>query len=144
MTVIQSASRYAYTPAYRARLATSDDASGFSPSLTEQTDPDGSNAGNPVKIPVSRRVEESSDTRFEFSLSYRSAFFNATGSGGGRDAARDETASTRSVAATDDTGALFSQPENDGTDAATENPGADAADDLPENPVDLLASLLGG
>jgi len=139
MTVIQSASRYAYTPAYRARQSTGDDVTGFSPTVTDEIDPDGGRAGNPVKLPVTRQVKETADSRFEFSLPYRSAFFNTSSKEG---TARDDRTA---AAVSDDTDSIFGQPNSsDSTIAAQSSAGAETTDSLSENPVDLLNSLLGG
>lgn len=144
MTVIQSANRYAYTPAYRARQSTSDDVTGFSSNVTDEIDPDGGRAGNPVKLPVTRQVKEAPDSRFEFSLPYRSAFFNTSGNDG---TSRDDSRDDRSAATeADDAGSTFNQPNSSDTVAATQSfAGAETtSDDLLENPIDVLTSLLGG
>jgi hypothetical protein len=140
MTVIQSASRYAYTPAYRARQSTGEDVTGFSPNATDEIDPDGGRAGNPVKPPVTRQVQEAADSRFEFSLSYRSAFFHASSKDG--TTARDDRTRTTDV---DNADAPANPPQSNETAAAAAPGDAEmTSDDLPENPIDLLASLLGG
>lgn len=125
MTVIQSASRYAYTPAFRSRPSISDDAAEFSPNRLDRTDPDGGNAGNAVKPQVIRRSDDTADSRFEFALSYRSAFFHASNEDSGGGAARDGSPATGYAAESP----ADMEAESDG---------------LPESPIDLLASLLGG
>lgn len=146
MTVIQSASRYAYASAYRARQSTGEDVNGFSPSLTEQTDPDGGHAGNSVRPQMTRKVDDTTDTRFEFSLPYKSAFFHASGKDGRGNAARDNGRDDRSATVeADDTVTTLPAEDIVLPAASAADPVTEAADDdIPENPVDMLTSLLGG